>query len=52
MNIFESSIPEKVKVVYLKGYLAAMVELCQKLEAQVFKIQETIDRLNSKEERV
>ncbi|MDU0458522.1 MAG: hypothetical protein RW306_07265 [Geobacteraceae bacterium] len=38
-------VPAKIKVVYLKGYKAAIEEICQKLEAQAFKISENIEQL-------
>jgi len=50
MNVTESRrVPAKIKVVYMQGYKAAIEEICQKLEAQAFKIQENIELLEAEE---
>lgn len=49
-GIKSSGIPAKIKAVYLKGYKSAIEEICQKLEAQAFKIQENIEQLEREQE--
>ncbi len=42
-------VPTKVKIAFLKGHQAAIKETCGKLNEQVFRVQEQINRLQDEE---